>query len=230
MEVPAKVTLPDALALTTMGLTAHYLCTSAGKIKAGDYVLVHAAGSGTGNLVAQVAQNVCGANVVGTCSTKKLSTANAALASDHVVDYTGFPSSLTQTLRSKTPNNAGFDVVIDGVGKDTAAISLDCAKSRGLVIYFGNASGPVPPIDPLQLSAKGSLFVTRPKLFDYVSTREELTSRANEVFDWYTTGLIKVKICKVYDSLDDVNTALEFVKNGHSNGKVVVRVAGGDDA
>lgn len=223
VKVPDDVSLPTALALTTMGLTAHYLCSSTAKLKPGDHVLVHAAGSGTGRLVAQVAQNIYGATVVGTASTTKLE--NVPLPRERVVDYSGFPANLSDTLRSKTPDGRGFDIVFDGVGKDTATISLNACRRRGLCVYFGNASGPVPPIDPLTLSAKGSLFVTRPKLHDYVTEEGELAKRASDVFDWVRSKKIDVAMDKQYHSLDHISDALNYVKEGHARGKVVIKVA-----
>jgi NADPH2:quinone reductase len=223
VRVPDDVTIPTALALTTMGLTAHYLCASTAKLKKGEWVLVHAAGSGTGRLIAEVASNVFGANVVGTCSTRKLD--NVPLPRTNIIDYTGYPKDLAQKLRDLTPNKRGFDVVFDGVGKDTAACSLDVCRARGLVVYFGNASGPVPPINPLELSAKGSLFVTRPKLPDYVATQAELSERSTDLFSWLKAGQIHVTLDKEYASLDQVNDALDYIKSGKAAGKVVVRVS-----
>ena len=137
IEVPDDISIPSALALTTMGLTAHYLCFSTYPIKKNDYVLVHAAGSGTGKLVVQVASKICGANVVGTASTKKIS--NVPLPRERVMDYTGFPTDLTSKLRALTPNNRGFDVVYDGVGKDTSNITLESCRSRGMAVFFVEA-------------------------------------------------------------------------------------------
>ena len=173
-------------------------------------------------MVAQVASKVFGANVIGTCSTSKV--ANVPLPRERIVNYSGFPVTLVDSLRSLTPNKQGFDVVFDGVGKSTYAISLDVTRARGLVVFFGNASGPVPPIDPLILSAKGSLFMTRPKLYDYVATHEELLVRAKDVFEWNLEGKLVVPMDKEFNGLETIEDALMYVKAGNATGKVFVKV------
>ncbi|KAH9261090.1 hypothetical protein BASA81_000794 [Batrachochytrium salamandrivorans] len=220
VPVPDDVELPTALALTTMGLTAHYLCKSIGKLQPGNRVLVHAAGSGTGSLVAQVASNVFGCQVVGTCSPAKVG--NVPLPPTQVVpSYTD----VDRILASLGTGQDKFDVVFDGVGKDTFQTSLHCCKPRGLVCFFGNASGPVPLIDPLKdLNGNGSLFVTRPKLGDYVATHEELLERSKEVFTWLESGQLKLAAPKVFDKLDSVQEALEYVKQRKATSKVVIRI------
>ena len=183
-------------------------------------MLVHAAGSGTGNLTAQVASNVFGATVIGTASTSKLD--KVPLPLKQVVDYSGFPDDLASKLRTMTPNNRGFDVVLDGVGKSTAACSLDSARVRGMVVYFGNTSGDIPPIEPQKLSVKGSLFVTRPRLHDYIATQEELLERAKDVFSWVREGKVKVILDKEFSTLESVDEAMEYVRRGVTNGGKVV--------
>lgn len=224
VQIPDDISSPTALALTIMGMTAHYLCTSVGNLKRGDNVLVHAAASGTGNMIAQIAANVFEANVVATCSSGKLAGAQKELPNVKFVDYTGFPSDLATTLRSYTPNNEGFRVVYDGVGKSTFLISLDSCRVRGLVAFFGNASGPVPPIDPLLLNARGSLSMIRPKMTDFVATPEELAWRSQDVFGWTRSKKLTVNLDKQYESLDTVNDAMNYIKNGQARGKVTVKI------
>lgn len=181
--------------------------------------MVHAAGSGTGNLVAQVAANVFKCKVVGTCSEAKVG--NVPLPSDQIV------TSYTDVARMLAPigGKRGFDVVIDGVGKDTFQASLDSCKPRGLVCLFGNASGPAPPIDPLRdLSANGSLFVTRPNLGNYVATHDELLWRAKDMFNWLNEGVIKIGEPKVFTGLESANEALEFVKQRKATNKVAIKI------
>lgn len=221
VPVPDDVELPTALALTTMGLTAHYLCTSIGRLQPGNRVLVHAAGSGTGSLVAQVASNVFGCRVVGTCSPAKVG--NVPLPPAQVVPSYTDVDKILAGLGEAGQNK--FDVVFDGVGKDTYQTSLHCCRARGLVCFFGNASGPIPLIDPLKdLSGNGSLFVTRPKLGDYAATHEELLERSKDVFAWLESGKIKLAAPKVFDKLDSVQDALEFVKQRKATSKVVIRL------
>jgi NADPH2:quinone reductase len=185
-------------------------------------VLVHAAGSGTGRMLAQIASNRFDAKVVGTCSTRKI--ANVPLPENQIIDYSGFPVTLVSKLRALTPDKRGFDVVFDGVGKDTYDISLSSCRSRGLVVFFGNASGPVPPIDPLQLASRGSLVMTRPTLKDFISTPEELSVRSKEVFEWFDNGLLDVTMDKEFQSLESINAAIDYVKSGKASGKVVVKI------
>jgi len=223
IPVPDSLSYQSALAGTTMGITAHYLCKSTAQLNSSSHVLVHAAGSGTGRLVAQVAAHVLGANVVGTSSSKKLH--NVPLPKDKVFDYSIVnKNDLVAKLRALTPKGRGFDVVFDGVGKDTAQLSLDSCAPRGLVAFFGNASGPVPPIDPLQLAAKGSIFVTRPRLIDHVTTHTELLSRASDAFDWMKSGRISAPLDREFVSLESVEEALKHVKAGTAQGKMVVRI------
>ena len=170
-------------------------------------------------MVAQVAQNVFGARVIGTCSTKKVS--NVPLPAAQIVDYTK-TEDLDSRLKDLTSDKKGFHVVFDGVGKTTYMTSLNVTRPRGLVAYFGNASGPVPPIDPLILSNKGSLFITRPKLHDYASTAEEVNKRATDVFEWTRTGKLSVPIDKEFTGLESIDEALNYIQGGHASGKVVV--------
>jgi NADPH2:quinone reductase len=171
-------------------------------------------------MVAQVASNVFGAHVVGTCSTSKMQ--NVPLPPAQVVDYTKSVEDLEARLKALTTKKDGFNVVFDGVGKSTYTTSLNVCRPRGLVVYFGNASGPVPAIDPLTLSGKGSLFMTRPKLNDYIATQEELGERAGDVFAWMRSGKLSVQIDKEFKGLEAVDEAINFVKNGRAKGKVVV--------
>jgi NADPH:quinone reductase len=172
-------------------------------------------------MVAQVASNVFGARVVGTSSTKKL--ANVPLPSGQVVDYSN-TDDLDARLKALTSDKQGFHVVFDGVGKTTYQTSLNVARPRGLVTFFGNASGPVPPIDPSTLSSKGSLFMTRPRLHDYLATPSETNARARDVFEWNRSGKLSVSMDKEFKGLEAVDEAISYVKSGGPTGKVVVNL------
>jgi NADPH2:quinone reductase len=190
VAVPAGVATRTAAAVILQGLTAHYLCRSTFPLAAGHTCLVHAAAGGVGLLLVQMAKRL-GARVIGTVGSE----AKAALAreagADEVILHTqeDFLAAVKRLTRGR-----GVDVVYDGVGKETASKSLDCLVPRGMMVFFGNASGPVAPIDPLQLSQKGSLFMTRPTLFHYVADRASLESRAADVFGDVASGRLAVRV------------------------------------
>lgn len=233
--VPDDMSFETAVQCMTQGLTAHYLthdCVG-GNTKLGpqSWVLVHAAGSGTGNLVAQVASKVLGANVVGTASTAKLRDAHVRGNCKHVVDYTPFRTGENATefanqLRALTPNGAGFHAAFDGVGKATTDATLASMRARGTVVFFGNASGPVPPLDVLTLTARGSLFVTRPSLAHFIADPDEYRHRASDVFTWVRRGILQLQVDREF-ALDDVGAAHVYLEEGKTTGKVIIRVRGG---
>jgi NADPH2:quinone reductase len=184
--VPSKV----AAAVFLQGLTAQYLATSTYPLQQGDYCLVHAAAGGVGLLLCQVARSR-GAIVIGTASTaEKLELAREAGAAE-TINYTtrDFVSEV-----KRITHDAGVAVVYDSVGKTTFEGSLNCLRRRGLLALFGQSSGPVPPFDPQILNRKGSLYLTRPTLNDYVATRAELLQRSTELLGWVKSGALKVRI------------------------------------
>jgi len=196
--VPADrvVVLPDGVstkqgaAVMLQGLTAHYLATSTYPLKSGDACLVHAAAGGAGLLLCQVAA-LRGARVVGTVSTReKAALARAAGAAD-VILYTeqDFEAEVKRLL-----GGAGLQVIYDSVGKTTFDKGLNCLAPRGMMVLYGQSSGPVGPIDPQVLNQKGSLFLTRPTLAHHIRTRAELVARAGEVLGWIESGKLKVRI------------------------------------
>jgi NADPH2:quinone reductase len=204
--VPARrlVKVPDAVELTTaasvmlQGLTAHYLTHSTYALKPGDAALVHAAAGGAGQLIVQVAR-IRGATVYGTVgSAAKAEVARAAGAAA-TIDYRAQDF---ETEIKKLTNGCGVDVVYDSVGKDTFEKSLNCLKPRGLLALFGFSSGPVAPFDPAVLGAKGSLFLTRPGLNQYIATRAELVGRAADLFAWLAAGKLKVTVDRVWPLAD----------------------------
>ena len=188
-KVPDGVDLDTAAAIGVQGLTAHYLVTDCPRIGPGDRCLVHAGAGGTGRLVVQMAK-LRGAEVVATVgSDAKVELARAAGA-DHVVNYS--TTDLVAGVEAAVGPES-IDVVYDGVGAAVYDDSLELLRLRGSMVTFGNASGAVEPKAPLHLSAK-SLWLTRPKLWDFIATREELDSRVSELFSWITSGKLDVRI------------------------------------
>jgi NADPH2:quinone reductase len=190
VRVPPSVTGKQAAAVFLQGLTAHYLTTSTFPLEKGHRVLVHAAAGGVGLLLCQMAKRR-GAFVIGTASTPEKRELARAAGADEVIDYT------TEDFAAETrriTGGAGVHVVYDSVGRTTFDKSLDCLVLRGMMVLFGQSSGPVPPIDPQILNRKGSLFLTRPTLYAYVATRDELVQRSDEVLRWVASGELAVRI------------------------------------
>ena len=190
VRVPPSVTGKQAAAVFLQGLTAHYLATSTFPIEKGHRVLVHAAAGGVGLLLCQIAKRR-GAFIIGTASTPEKRELARAAGADEVIDYT------TQDFAAETrriTSGAGVRVVYDSVGRTTFDKSLDCLVPRGLMVLFGQSSGPVPPMDPQILNRKGSLYLTRPTLNTYVATRDELVERSDEVLRWVASGELAVRI------------------------------------
>jgi NADPH2:quinone reductase len=194
VKVPAAIDFRTAAAVMLQGLTAHYLTHSTYAIKRGDTALVHAAAGGAGQLVTQVAR-LRGATVYGTVGSDEKARVARAAGAAATIDYRkqDFEAEI-----KKLTNGRGVDVVYDSVGKDTFEKSLNCLRPRGMLALFGFSSGPVAPFDPAVLGAKGSLFLTRPGLNQYIATREELVSRADDLFAWLAAGKLKITIDRVW--------------------------------
>ncbi len=189
VKIPQGLSMEKAAAAMLQGMTAHYLACSTWPLKAGETALVHAGAGGVGLLLTQIA-SARGARVIATVSTEaKAELAREAGASE-VILYTerDFEAEVKRLTGGK-----GVDVVYDSVGKTTFEKSLNCLRPRGLLALFGAASGPVPPFDLIQLSSKGSLFITRPTLWHYIATRAELEWRASEVLNWAARGELKLR-------------------------------------
>jgi NADPH2:quinone reductase len=190
VKVPDGVSAKVAAASFLQGLTAHYLATSTYPLRQGDSCLVHAAAGGVGLLLCQIAK-MRGARVIATASTpEKLELAREAGA-DETINYT--TKDFAAEVKRIT-DDAGVAVVYDSVGRTTFEGSINCLRRRGMLALFGQSSGPVPAFDPQILNRKGSLFLTRPTLQDYVATREELDQRSTELFDWIRAGRLTVRI------------------------------------
>ena len=217
VAVPAGADPRTAAAVMLQGMTAQYLTASTFPLAKGHTCLVHAAAGGAGLLLVQMAK-ARGARVIGTTSTE----AKAALAreagADDVILYTQ-QDFLAETKR--LTNGRGVDVVYDGVGKDTALTSLDCLAMRGMLVLYGNASGPVAPIDPLLLAQKGSLFLTRPQLFHHVADRKSLEERASGVLAATASGRLKVRIERDYP-LAEAAEAHRALESRKTSGKLLL--------
>jgi NADPH2:quinone reductase len=190
VKVPDGVETRTAAAIMLQGMTVHYLTHSTFAIQPGQTVLIHAAAGGVGLTLVQVAK-MRGARVIGTCSTEEKAERVRQAGADEVILYS--EKSFEEEVKRLTEGR-GVDVVYDSVGKATWEGSLNCLRPRGMMVTFGNASGPVPPVPPLTLTAKGSLFMTRPSLIHYISQREELEKRSSDLFDWLQSGKLKVHI------------------------------------
>lgn len=194
VPLPAGVDDRTAAAAMLKGMTAQYLLRSTFRVEPGHVVLVHAAAGGVGLLACQWARHL-GATVIGTVSTEAKAELARANGCHHVV-ISG-REDLVARVKALTGGD-GVHVVYDSVGKDTWDASLDCLRRRGTMVSFGNASGPVPPIPPLVLSRKGSLFLTRPTLMDYTVTRDELLACAGELFEVLASGAMHVHVHATY--------------------------------
>jgi len=217
IKVPAGVSPEQAAAAMLQGMTAHYLAYSTFPLKAGDTALVHAGAGGVGLLLTQMAVRL-GSMVFTTVSTpEKAELSREAGASDAVLyTHKDFEAEVKRLTAGK-----GVDVVYDSVGKTTFEGSLNCLRPRGLLALFGASSGPVPPFDLIQLSGKGSLFVTRPTLWHYVATRAELEWRAGDVLGWAAKGTLKLRTEFVYP-LDQAAQAQTDMEARKTTGKILL--------
>lgn len=194
VKVPTGISLETAAAMMLKGMTAQYLLRQTFRVKPGQIILVHAAAGGVGLLLCQWAKHL-GATVIGTVGSE----AKAELAKSHGCDHSILYRSEDVVARVRElTKGQGVPVVYDSVGKDTWEMSLDCLALKGMMVSYGNASGPVGLIDPLILSQKGSLFLTRPTLFHYTATREALEASANDLFQAAEDGALRVAINQTY--------------------------------
>jgi len=190
VPLPNEVSPKQGAALMLQGMTAQYLACTTYPLKPGDTCLVHAAAGGVGLLLCQIAK-LRGARVIGTVSTAAKGELARAAGADEVILYT--ERDFEEEVKRLT-GGAGVHVVYDSVGKTTFAKGLNCLAPRGMMVLFGQASGPVGAFDPLVLMQKGSLFLTRPAVLTYIATRVELLARAGEVLGWVRDGRLRVRI------------------------------------
>ena len=219
IRLPEAVSTRTAAAIILQGLTAHYLATSTYVLKAGDTAVVHAAAGGVGLLLCQIAK-LRGAKVIGTVSTAEKAELARKAGADHVILYTQQDFAV-ETKR--LTGNRGVEVVYDSVGRTTFEQGLNCLAPRGLMALFGQSSGPVPPVNPQLLNQKGSLYLTRPTLANYVATRAELLSRAGELFEWLRDKKLSVRIDREVP-LQDVAEAHRALESRETTGKVILKV------
>jgi NADPH2:quinone reductase len=222
MPVGSLIKLPDAIgfetaaAMTMRGLTSAYLLRRIAPLAPGDTVLLTAAAGGVGLIFCQWAR-LLGIRVIGTVSTDEKAEIAQAYGCAHTIVYTR--DDVVARVRELT-DGAGVPVVYDSVGATTFARSLDCLARRGLLVCFGTSSGPVPPIDAMQLVVKGSLFVTRPGLADYIADPAERAVLSGELFDLVTSGRISIEINQRY-ALADAVAAHHDLEAGRSIGSSV---------
>jgi len=217
VEVPAAVDLKLAAAVMVQGMTAHYLSAATYPIREGDRVLVHAAAGGVGHLLVQLAIKR-GATVIGTCSTEEKAELVRGAGAQHVVRYT--EEDFLDAVMSIT-DGAGVHAVYDSVGRDTFDRSLRCLARRGILVLFGQSSGPVPPVDPQRLARQGSVFLTRPGLGDYMPDAQSVRDHASPVFSWIEGGQLDVRIDRVLP-LDEARTAHQLLEGRQTAGKLLL--------
>ncbi len=223
VPVGRLVALPDGIsaeqgaAAMIQGMTAHFLACAAWQLQWGQRCLVHAAAGGVGLLLCQIAK-LRGAHVIGTVSTEDKAELARRAGADDIVFYER--EDLVAAVKRLT-GGKGVDVVYDGVGRATFEKSLDCVRARGMIVLYGQSSGPVPPFEIQLLNQKGSLFVTRPNLAHYVSTREELLERAGDVFRWIRDGKLEVRIGAEFP-LREAAEAHRALEGRNTTGKVLL--------
>ena len=205
--------------ILSQGLTAHYLCRDLYKVCSSDTVLIHAGAGGTGGLLIQICKNICNAKcIITTCSNLKKKQIALENGAHHVILYK--QDDFYEKVMEIT-NKKGCDVVFDGVGKVTATKSLKCVKRRGMMVYFGNASGAVPSINPLSLTKQGSVFMTRPTLGDYCKNQKEKQNRINDLLSWIQQNKIKIRIGAEYP-LKNAMQAHQDLEQRQTTGKIIL--------
>ncbi|MCZ6632885.1 MAG: quinone oxidoreductase [bacterium] len=217
VKLPEGVATKSGAAVMLQGMTAHYLAHSTYPLKEGDTCLIHAAAGGVGLLLVQMAKK-CGARVFGTTSTPEKADLAKGAGADEIILYTeqDFEAEV-----QRLTDGQGVNVVYDSVAKATWEKSINSLRPRGYMVFFGNASGPVPPIDPLLLSQKGSIFVTRPTLGHYTATREEFLSRTQDIFSWIQSGQLNVHIGEEHP-LEQAAEAHRRLEGRQTTGKVLI--------
>jgi NADPH:quinone reductase len=217
VPVPSGVTDQQAAAAILQGMTAHYLTHDTFPLKSGQTALVHAAAGGVGLLLVQMAHNIR-ARVIGTVSTDEKAALARQAGADEIIFYT---KTDFEVETKRLTGGKGVDVVYDGVGKTTFEKGLNVLRPRGYMVLFGGSSGAVPPFDPIELSTKGSLFVTRPTLGHYIATTEELRSRASAVFGMIAEGKLKLRVEHTY-KVADAQHAHQDLQSRKTTGKLLL--------
>jgi NADPH:quinone reductase len=217
LRVPDKISDQQAAAAMLQGMTAHYLVHSTYLLKKGETTLIHAAAGGVGLLLVQMAKEL-GARVIGTAGSDEKAKLAREAGADEVIVYTRQDF---EVETKRLTDGKGVHVVYDGVGKSTFDQDLNVLRPRGYLVLFGGASGPVPPFDPIRLSQKGSLFLTRPSLLHYIATREELEQRSSDIFRMISSGKLKLRIAHTY-KLEDAQQAQRDLEGRMTAGKLLL--------
>jgi NADPH2:quinone reductase len=217
VAIPPGVTDQQAAAAMLQGMTAHYLTHDTFPLKKGQTALIHAAAGGVGSLLVQMAHNL-GVRVIGTVSTGEKAALARQAGVDEIILYS---KSDFETETKRITANQGVDVVYEGVGKTTFEKGLNLLRPRGYMVLFGGSSGPVPPFDPIELSAKGSLFLTRPSLAHYIATPEELRARAGAVLAMIAEDKLKLRIEHTYKLAEAQQAHLE-IEGRKTTGKLLL--------
>jgi NADPH2:quinone reductase len=217
VRMPAGLDIKVGAAAMLQGMTVHYLAYTTYPLKSGDSCLIHAAAGGVGLLLVQMAKQ-CGARVFGTMSTEEKAALAREAGADEAILYTRQDF---ETEVKRFTNGQGVNVVYDSVGHTTFDKSLNCLKPLGYLVLYGQSSGPVAPFDPALLSAKGSLFLTRPSLFHYIADRASLEKRAGDVLGWIASGQLKMRIEFTFP-LANVAEAHRSLEGRKTTGKVLL--------
>jgi NADPH2:quinone reductase len=217
VKISDELDFNQAAAAMLQGMTAHYLSHSTYPLQSGETALIHAAAGGVGQLLVQMARNL-GARVIGTAGSETKAQLARDAGADECIVYTevDFESETRRLMDGK-----GVDVVYDGVGKATFDKGLNVLRPRGYMVLFGGASGAVPPFDLLRLTHKGSLFVTRPSLANYIATRPELEQRSGDVLQMISGGDLKIRIHKAYP-LAEAEQAHRDLEGRRTTGKLLL--------
>lgn len=218
MRVPDGISWDVAATIPLQGMTAHFLAVDSYALGPGDRCLIHAGAGGVGLLLIQIAKRL-GAEVFTTVGSPDKADLVREAGADHVILYRDVD--FVDAVREIAGEERPLDVVYDGVGKTTFHPSLSLIRMRGMMVTFGNASGPVDPISPLELSANGSLFLTRPTLFHHTVTPEEIQQRADDLFAWVADGSLTVRVGARY-ALRDAADAHRALEGRATTGKVLL--------
>lgn len=218
LRLPAGITDQQAAAMMLKGMTAQYLIRRTHRVQSGETVLFHAAAGGVGLIACQWLKAL-GASVIGTVGSDAKAELARSHGCDHVIVYSR--EDFAQRVRELTAGQ-GVPVVYDSVGKSTFQLSLDCLRPLGLLVSFGNASGPVPPFELSLLTQKGSLYVTRPTLATYTATRADLEAAAQELFDVVLSGRVKIEVNHTY-KLQDAQQVHRDLEARQTTGSIVMR-------
>lgn len=217
VAIPAGVSDQQAAAAMLQGMTAHYLCHDTYPLKRGETALIHAAAGGVGLLLVQMLHNI-GARILATVSSEEKAELAREAGADEIIFYT---KSDFEAEAKRLTKDEGVHVVYDSVGKTTFEKGLNVLRPRGMMVLFGGSSGAVPPFDPIVLTQKGSLFLTRPSLGNYIATREELLRRSGDVFGMMASSKLKLRIEHTYQ-LAEAQRAHRELEGRKTTGKLLL--------